>query len=306
MRYLREVAVGGLGLLSLLLIWGVAVEPYLIDREEQVAEIPALPASWEGQRVGLLADFRAGMWLANTGTTRRAVEQLVRERPALVLLAGDFIHKSAADRGGEISRVVQLVRPLPEAGIPTYAVLGEHDYGVEPDEVAAKDDMMAEQVERALEAIGVPVLDGEAIPLAPPSHEQEAAGGDLPLYLVGIGVHLPHEDKPLAAVGRVPAGAPRLVVMHDPASFAPLPAGTAPLAMAGHTLGGQIRVPFRPQWSWLGLTRGGDVLGNGWIEGYGQPGNRLYVNRGIGFADVPVRLFCPPELTIFTVRASRP
>lgn len=43
------------------------------------------------------------------------------------------------------------------------------------------------------------------------------------------------------------------------------------------------------------------VHADGWIDGYGKAGNRLYVNRGIGMSAVPIRINCPPELTIFTL-----
>ena len=58
-------------------------------------------------------------------------------------------------------------------------------------------------------------------------------------------------------------------------------------------------MPFFPEWSWLGLVTDNNYPIDGWGEGYGQPGNRLSVNRGIGFSLIPVRLFCPPEVTIF-------
>ena len=44
-----------------------------------------------------------------------------------------------------------------------------------------------------------------------------------------------------------------------------------------------------------------EVHADGWISDYGAPGNRLYVNRGIGFSVLPLRLNCPPELTWFTL-----
>lgn len=94
--------------------------------------------------------------------------------------------------------------------------------------------------------------------------------------------------------------------MHDPASFPALPAGEAPLAVAGHTHGAQIRVPGRPAWTAARLPplrQRWPQYADGWVEGYGEPGNRLYVNRGVGFSYVPVRLGCRPELTFFTLRA---
>jgi predicted MPP superfamily phosphohydrolase len=45
------------------------------------------------------------------------------------------------------------------------------------------------------------------------------------------------------------------------------------------------------------------VYGDGWIKNYGKQGNNLYVNRGIGFSDIPIRINCPPEVTLFTLRS---
>ncbi len=72
--------------------------------------------------------------------------------------------------------------------------------------------------------------------------------------------------------------------------------------MAGHTHGGQVRIPFLPEWSWLTYAVEDEVHADGWIDGYGAPGNRLYVNRGIGFGTAPIRVNCPPEVTVFTLR----
>lgn len=123
------------------------------------------------------------------------------------------------------------------------------------------------------------------------------------MFILGIDAHAPDRDDVPAAWATVPVGTPRIALMHNPESFAAFPAGAAPLAVAGHTHGGQIRVPFLPRWSWLMLTKDEPVHADGWIAGLGAPGNRLYVNRGIGFSTVPLRINCPPELTVFTLRA---
>lgn len=102
----------------------------------------------------------------------------------------------------------------------------------------------------------------------------------------------------------MPEEAPRFVIMYNPKSFDALPPNTASLVVGGYTQGGQFRVPFTPEWSCLTFIREDEVHADGWIEGYGQSGNRLYVNRGIGFSIVPIRLNCPPEITVFTLRAS--
>ncbi len=313
MKKIKYTLLGLLGILGLLLFWGL-LEPYLIDTEEEVAEIPGLPASWEGQRVALIADWQIGMWMGNTSTIRRIVEQLIEERPAIVLIAGDFIYDPGEDPSEEINKAVEIVRSLTRAGIPTYAVLGNHDYAMK-NKHAAPNEQLAAKLHKALESVGVQVLQNEAVAIGKPALRAMAASGNrnqtaantagnAPLYLVGIGAHWPNHDKPKVALAPVPEDAPRLVIMHNPDSFEALPPNAAPLAVAGHTHGGQFRLPFTPEWSWMTFIKEDEVHADGWIKGYGQPGNRLYVNRGIGFSIVPIRLNCPPEVTLFTLRSS--
>jgi predicted MPP superfamily phosphohydrolase len=40
------------------------------------------------------------------------------------------------------------------------------------------------------------------------------------------------------------------------------------------------------------------------FENFGQAGNRLEVNRGIGISTFPVRINCRPELTFFTLHGA--
>ncbi len=289
----------GLGaLLFALLLWGLT-EPYFIDVQEKEGYIPGLPRDWEGQRVALIADYQVGMWLHNTPTVRRIVRKIVKERPACVLIAGDFIY----DTRTAISEAVQLTKPLTDAGLPTYAVLGNHDYA-QPTKDDQPDRQLAEDLIEALEGIGVRVLRNEVVtlPLNVPKNESEAEGE---LYLVGVGAHTPGEDEPALALAQLPENAPRFVLMHHPTSFAAFPAYSAPLAVAGHTHGGQIRLPHAPGWTFLTRVQEGEVYDDDWITSHSSPGNSLYVNRGIGFSLVPLRIFCRPELTIFTLKRAQ-
>jgi predicted MPP superfamily phosphohydrolase len=161
-------------------------------------------------------------------------------------------------------------------------VSGNHDYAAGA----------AAPLTAALESAGVEVLRNESVAVE---------RGDEALHVVGIGPLLPGHAEPAEALAVVPDAAPRIVLTHNPDVVASLPAGSAPLAVAGHTHGGQIRVPFKPQWSWLALVQGGAVTVDGWIDGYGAPGNRLYVNRGIGMSVLPVRPNCRPAVTFFTL-----
>lgn len=295
-KKIKYFLLGLLGLIGALLIYGL-IEPYIIDVEPQVASIPGLPAPWVGQRIAVMGDWQVGMWLGNTPTIRRIVTRLVKERPAAVLIVGDFLYGAGKNASEEINQSIELVRPLPSSGIPTYAVLGNHDYGMKSKN-GNPDVQQATKLAQALESAGVQVLENEAV-ILPNKIQQQT-----PLYLVGVGSHWANNDKPAVALAQVPDTAPRFVMMHNPDTFPKFPASSAPVAVAGHTHGGQIRLPFTPEWSWLTFVEEGKVHADGWINGYGAPGNQLYVNRGIGFSIVPIRINCPPEVTLFTLQRS--
>lgn len=306
---LRATAIGLAAVAVAVLLWGVLVEPRLIDVQRETGVLPGLPAEWDGQRIALIADLQIGMWMANTGTARRIVKRLIDDPPAAVLIAGDFLYESEPrdELAAHVAEAVGIVRPLVQAGIPTYAVLGNHDYGI-IEKTDPKHDAMAANLLAALGAAGVRVLRNEAVPMRLRTTDGTRQYSAPPLaastlYLAGIGSNWAGEDDPLLAVGQVPRGAPYIVFMHNPRSYARMPAGTAPLALAAHTHGGQVRVPFTPEWTWLTFVRDDPVHADGWTHGnFGAPGNHLYVNRGIGFSYVPVRIDCPPELTLLTLR----
>ncbi|HTL89964.1 MAG TPA: metallophosphoesterase [Leptolyngbya sp.] len=279
----------------MLAIWSF-IEPHTLNTERQTAKIPRLPPAWQGKQVAQLSDFQIGMWAGNSDTVRRSVEQIIAVKPAAVLISGDFIYHAAPNPEPKIKTAVDLVKPLVEAGIPTYAVLGNHDYGMS-DKTATPGTDLASSLATALKSAGITVLENQAA-------RMQLTGRNEPLYLVGINSRWANRDDVKDALSNVPNGSPRIAMMHNPDSFEMFPANTAPLAIAGHTHGGQVRVPFSPQWSWLRLTQNDKVHADGWAKGYGKSGNNLYVNVGIGMSIAPIRLFCPPELTFFTLETS--
>ncbi len=290
-----KYAFAGIGsLVVFLVIWGL-IEPHFLNTEEETAKIPNLPAAWEGKQIGQLSDFQIGMWGGNPGTSRRSVEQMIEANPAVVLISGDFIYHAEPEPDAEIEKAVSIVKPLVDAGIPTYAVLGNHDYGMSSKKVEPGT-QLASSLESQLEAAGIIVLENESVAMQLP-------GGSEPLYLAAVDSLWSNDDNVEAALSGIPEGSPRVALMHNPDSFERFPANAAPLAVSGHTHGGQIRLPNSPQWSWLRFTQGDKVYADGWAKGYGKPGNNLYVNVGIGMSIVPIRLFCPPEMTLFTLES---
>ncbi len=287
-RWLKRIGLAVAGFLVLLLVYGVLIEPRLIlDEEHAEVTLPRLPDDLAGTEVAVLSDFQLGMWFANHGMVERAVQATVDAEPDIVLLGGDFVYSSDPGIQTQTDTLLDLLDPLLASGIPTYAVMGNHDYEADG----------AAELTTALEDAGVTVLRNAAVPAL--------GSGDDParqLYLVGIGPEVPNLVDVDAALADVPDGAPRVVLMHNPTVFDELPAGSAPLTVAGHTHCGQVALPGTPDWSYLGLTSEERVVADGWApEGYGADGNRMFVTCGIGFSAFPMRINAPPQVAFFTL-----
>ncbi len=275
------------------MLWGTVIEPrFLLDAAEVEAEIPALPSGWEGRTVALLSDFQVGMWGGNDGMAEKAVDEAIARGVSAALFAGDFVYTPDSS---EVDRAVGIVRVFRDAGIPFIAVLGNHDYSLMK-QTSEVDQATLLYLTSQLKDAGATILENQATPLV--------QGGDT-LWVAGVGSVWAGKSDPAAALGGLPPEAPRLVLMHNPESYREIPSGEAPLALAGHTHGGQIRIlPGRSE-SWLDIVREGETVADGWAaDSIGAPGNRMYVTRGIGFSALPVRINCRPELTLVTLRSA--
>jgi predicted MPP superfamily phosphohydrolase len=94
------------------------------------------------------------------------------------------------------------------------------------------------------------------------------------------------------ALKEVADESPVLVLSHRPDIFPAVPSRVA-LTLAGHTHGGQIRLPL------VGApvvpSRFGQAYAAGHVE---QGGRHLFVTTGIGTSILPVRLGVPPEMVV--------
>lgn len=240
-RLLKLAAIALAAFLALLTVYGVLVEPRLILDERRYTEaLPELGPEWEGTEIAVFSDLQVGMWWANTGMIERVVDRAVEADPDVVLLGGDFLYSSAPSVDAQVDTVLELLAPLIDTDIPVFAVLGNHDHAVGA----------AEELTAALEDDGVEVLLNEAATLPAPDGADPAEQ----LYVVGLGPARPGLADAEHALDGVPEDAPRVVLMHNPTAFPSLPAGSAPLAVAGHTHCGQIALPGTPRWSYPALT----------------------------------------------------
>jgi predicted MPP superfamily phosphohydrolase len=253
--------------------WSVGFEPGWLQQRELRLAAP----EWTGRplRIAVAADFHVGAPHAGLAMLRRVVREINAAHPDLIVLPGDFVIQGIL--GGQPVAAEVIAGELGRLSAPlgVFATLGNHDWWLD-----------GERMRKALAAVGIRVLENQALPLP---------DADRPLWLAGIGDDMTDHADPKKAFAGVPADAKLIVIMHDPANAPALPPQTV-VAFAGHTHGGQVRLP------WIGalITPGRSSRRHawGWIPDAPAP---TWVTAGIGTSIFPIRFNCPPEIVILQV-----
>jgi len=238
--------------------------------------VPGLPRRLDGLRVLHISDLhlRPGSELADE------LPDVVAGVPHdLMLYTGDFI-----DDDDGIEPVRRVLQRMPRLA-PAYAVLGNHDYWP-LGRAHGRNDVT--RLCQMLTDCGLEVLRNTARPVC---------GGDL--YLVGVDDPPTKHDDVDRAMAAVPAGACTIMLVHTPDMVTHLGPHRPNLMLAGHTHGGQIRLPLvGPVITMSGLPRR-KVMGL-----WRNDGRPVFVTRGIGYSGLNIRLGCPAEAAVLTLRTS--
>lgn len=232
----------------------------------------------DGFTLALLSDFHYDP-IFSIHPIESAVRIVNGLRPDLVLLAGDFI---TSPMFGDPTRSVtdaepcaRLLQPL-RAPHGVWAVMGNHDAAAGTAQVTA-----------ALRGVAIPVLANSAVPI-----EHDAGR----FWLAGVGDVLKRGADLHSALQPIPPEEAVMLMAHEPDYADYVARYPVDLQLSGHTHGGQIRLPLVPP---LYLP----PLGRKYIRGIHRIGGlTLYTSTGLGTIRVPVRLNCPPEITLITLR----
>ncbi len=224
-----------------------------------------------GLRLAHLSDLHVGALGWRLNTMREAVDLCHREDVDLIVITGDFL-----GRGTGAPAAIEILSRL-RTDVPRLAVLGNHDhvYGGRP----------LSTLLQGLEALGIRVLQNESVPLDFPSGR---------VWFVGVDdAYSMRDDLDGAMAGLGPEDFPRVLLTHYPDVAERVREGAVQLSLAGHSHGGQIRVPVLAELVYNGhaRTRYGCGL-------YSPGGNPLHVSPGLGMSGVPMRFRNLPEVTV--------
>lgn len=210
------------------------------------------------------------------------VKKGLAEKPDAVALLGDYRYGIDPAHTMPPAELARRLAPLAKDKRPVLYILGNHDQGG-----------YAAELEKAFLSAGFSPLDGKTRRLRlDRNRSMELCGVS---FIFGAG-----KDQVLAKLPKkTAAGVPLIVLAHSPYVFLKNAFPSVELVLAGHTHGGQLckpdGTPLRAREKLTPAMQRG-----GW---HTMPsGKKLYITRGIGFSQVPMRLCCPPEITIMTFR----
>lgn len=245
-------------------------EPRTFVLEEMQLSIAKVPPG-PGLRIVHLSDLHLRTLPNHFAAAAATINDL---RPDLILLTGDYLDQARKLEGA--LNFVKLLRA--EGGI--FAVQGNWEYWAR---------LEGEPLRRKLAKRGVELLIDE---------RRDLLIRGIPLSILGI--DYPSASHSLEKV-RQEAVSNRLniVLSHVPAFSHDRLASVADLILSGHTHGGQVRLPYIHPF-YLPRFSTPFVAGLYRVTANHVP---LYVNRGMGTSILPVRLFCPPEITLLQLHS---
>lgn len=263
---LRSFAVTSVGVLAGAAAYGTTYERHQIARIAQDVPVTGLPPALDGLRVGMITDVHHSS-VVPADDVARAVALLKEAAPDMVVLGGDYVTSRDRRYAGPVA---ELLAPLAHAPQGSFAVLGNHD-----------DDR---DVPAALSARGFSVLKDQRTSLMIRGERLDVAG-------------IRFWTKAMGDVARVlrGTGGTTLLLAHDPRRLVEAAALDVQLVLSGHTHGGQVIVP--------GV---GAIAGRKFpvLAGYATRENTsIFVSRGVGTVYVPVRINCPPDVAVLTLRS---
>jgi predicted MPP superfamily phosphohydrolase len=263
--FLRSATAISVGAFAGIGAYGMAYERHQLARITRDIGVRGLPPALDGLRIGVITDVHHSAVVPAEDVTR-AVTMLADAAPDIVVLGGDYI--SFFDRS-YIRPVAELLAPLAGAPHGAFAVLGNHD-----DE---------REVPAALTARGFSVLKDQRTALTIKGERLDIAG-------IRFWTRTPGE---VASVLKGTGGT-TLLLAHDPRRLVEAAALDVQLVLSGHTHGGQVIVPG------VGAVAGRKfpvLAGSATREN-----TSIFVSRGVGTVYVPVRINCPPDVAVLTLR----
>lgn len=290
--------IGGAGVLTasvmlFIMIHGVYKGRFSFTAKKEIVTSHKIPKQFDGFKVLQFSDMHIGSFWGHEEQIDKAVEEMNKLKPDIIVFTGDMVNHQAAELKPFIDKFQKA-----SALFGKYSVLGNHDYGsyaqweTKGDEKQNLIDLKSYEKEA-----GFQLLLNETVQIEKDGEFIQLTGvenwGKPPFPQFG------NLDK---ALENTDTSCFTILLSHDPSHWEEkvIDKTAIDLTLSGHTHGMQIGfntktfkwspVKFKyPQWN--GMYKHNDQL--------------LYVNIGLGFIAFPFRTGMAPELTLFELQSTR-
>jgi predicted MPP superfamily phosphohydrolase len=270
----KVILAGGASVL-LCYLWATFVEPFWLEVTHSSIQSTKIPASSKGFRIAHISDIHSD---PNARLEEKLPAAIAAEKPDIIVFTGDCLNKQESlpvfnKMLVEVSKIA-----------PTFVVRGNWDawYWNKLDLFGGSSAIELNGNSKNIELNGAPV-SVLGFPVMPARGTGPAGG----------------EEALESALKKIPAGHFSIFLYHYPDLIDEVRNQKIDLYCAGHTHGGQVRLPL------YGALVTLSKFGKKYEAGpYHEKDTMLYVNRGIGMEGgiAPrVRFLCRPELAIIDV-----
>lgn len=275
--FLKKSLYSMIGSAFMLATYSSFIERNWVEIKEIELRSPRIPSSFQGVRIVQFSDVHFGHYL-DLDQLQEIVQQINSTKPDLICFTGDLIDQEFTR--AEANKVATIFQQL-KAPLGKVAILGNHDYWGN-----------SQLVEECFQQAGFQLLK---------NHTINISKGNESIYITGLDDVMegyPDIKKVMKQISH-DSKSYHILLVHEPdyADFAsnyPID-----LQLSGHSHGGQVNLPFLGPIITPPISR---RYPRGLYENIHNKSLTLYTNRGIGTTILPIRFFCRPEITVFTLR----
>lgn len=260
----------------LCLSWAYCIEP----NQLKITRVTLPVQEWKGTgksfRFTVAGDFHLNP--SDHDRLRRIVHAIQKEDSDAIMLLGDYVKGTEPSHAMPLAEITQGLKPLSEVA-PCFAVRGNHDEW-----------QGCSRIRKALEGAGIQVIEQKNFLISNKENTTIRIAG-----LPDFGTKPVRKDK--IPKMKMLSEDPSVLLSHTPDAVPMLLDKGINLILCGHTHGGQMCLP-----GGIPVITPCPGEGKKYASGLYKKNNTfIYTTRGLGTSILPLRFFCPPEITIITL-----
>ena len=265
-------------LIIVILAYGFLIEPTLITVKEQKITITNLPDNFNGFKIVHISDLHYGK-KKKKKSLKKLVKSINEQEPDIVVLTGDLINKDTKMTNSLAEKISnQLNKISSTAG--KYAISGE-------------DDLKFDEWTNIITNSGFTNLNN--------SYDTIYKNGYESIFIAGLSTN---QDKlnvneklkaPIEYLNSFEKNGPiyKILLIHEPDTINDMSTNPFDLILAGHSHGGQIRLPLIGP---IIIQEGAKKYHE---NHYKIENSDLYISNGLGVSDFNFRLFNTPSYNLY-------